>query len=76
MFEVCVFHRLEGCFSELIKNNRKVPFQEIPGTFRMISVKNGEQLVKVCALENMVPSWAQGVNNGRPVTINDRGVPV
>ena len=23
MFEVCVFHRLKGCFCELIENNRK-----------------------------------------------------
>ena len=33
MFEVCVFHRLKGCFSEIIENNRKVPLGEISGTF-------------------------------------------
>ena len=32
MFEVCVFHRLKGCFCELIEN-RKVPFWKIPGSF-------------------------------------------
>ena len=42
----------------------------------MIPVKTGEQPVKVSALGNMVPSWAQGVNNGRPVTINARGASV
>ena len=42
MFEVCVFHRLKGCFSELIKHNKKVPLRKIPGTFGMIPVKNGE----------------------------------
>ena len=36
MFEVCVFHRLKGCFCE-----------KIPGSFRMIPVKTGEQPVKV-----------------------------
>ena len=40
MFEVCVFHRLKGCFCELIENNRKVPFGKIPGTFGKIPVKN------------------------------------
>ena len=33
MFEVCVFHRLKGCFCELIENNRKVPLRKISGTF-------------------------------------------
>ena len=33
MFEVCVFHRLKGCFCELVKHNRKVPFWKIPGNF-------------------------------------------
>ena len=33
MFEICVFHRLKGCFCELIENNRKVPLRKIPGTF-------------------------------------------
>ena len=42
MFEVCVFHRLKGCFCELIKHNRKVPFLKIPGTFMTIPVKTGE----------------------------------
>ena len=42
MFEVCVFHRLKGCFCELIENNRKVPFWKIPGTFGTIPVKTGE----------------------------------
>ena len=41
MFEVCVFHRLKGCFCELIEN-RKVPFRKIPGTFGTIPVKTGE----------------------------------
>ena len=31
----------------LIKNNTKVPFREIPGTFETITVKTGEQPVKV-----------------------------
>ena len=38
---------LKGCFGELIKNNRKVPFRNIPGTFGTIPVKTGEQPVKV-----------------------------
>ena len=42
MFEVCVFHRLKGCFCELIEYNRKVPFWKIPGTFGTIPVKTGE----------------------------------
>ena len=42
MFEVCVFHRLKGCFCELIENNRKVPLRKIPGTFGAIPVKAGE----------------------------------
>ena len=42
MFEVCVFHMLKGCFCELIKYNRKVPFGKIPETFGMIPVKTGE----------------------------------
>ena len=29
-----------GCFCELIKHNRKVPFWKIPGTFGTIPVKN------------------------------------
>ena len=31
MFEVCVFHRLKGCFCELIKYNRKASLRKIPG---------------------------------------------
>ena len=44
MFEVCVFHRLKGCFCELIENNRNVLFIDvkIPGTFGTIPVKTGE----------------------------------
>ena len=42
MFEVCVFHRLKGCFSELINYNRKVPLRKIPGTSETIPVKTGE----------------------------------
>ena len=41
MFEVCVFHRLKGCFCELIENNRKVPLWKIPGTFWTIPVETG-----------------------------------
>ena len=41
-FEVCVFHRLKGCFCELIKYNRKAPLRNVPGTFEMISVKAGK----------------------------------
>ena len=44
MFEVCVFHRLKGCFCELIENNRKVPLRKISGTFWTIPVETG-----VCA---------------------------
>ena len=40
MFEVCVFHRLKGCFCELIKQNRKGYIWNIPGTFGMIPMKN------------------------------------
>ena len=47
MFEGCVFHRLKGCFGELIKNKRKVSFWKLPGTFGTIPVKIGEQPVKV-----------------------------
>ena len=43
MFEVCVFHRLKGCYCELIENNRKVPLGEISGTFGAIPVETGEQ---------------------------------
>ena len=42
MFEVCVFHRLKGCFCELIENNRKVPLRKISGTFWTIPVETGE----------------------------------
>ena len=37
-----VFHRLKGCFCELIENNRKVPFWKISGTLGMIPVETGE----------------------------------
>ena len=30
----------------------------------------------VRALRNMEPCWAQGINKGRPVTINGRRTPV
>ena len=40
MFDVCVFHRLKGCVSELIKQNRKGSIWKIPETFGMIPVKN------------------------------------
>ena len=76
MFEVCVFHRLKGCFCELIKNNRKVPLREISGTFGMIPMETGEQPMKVFIMCNMLAHWAQGVNNGSPVSINGRGAPV
>ena len=75
MFEVCVFHRLKGCFFELIEN-RKVPLGEISGTFRAIPVETGEQPMKVLIMSNMLARWAQGVNNGSPVTINGGGAPV
>ena len=42
MFEVCVFHRLKRVFCELTKNNRKVPFWKIPGTFGAIPVKTAK----------------------------------
>ena len=45
MFEVCVFHRLKGCFCELIEN-RKVPFSKIPGTFGTIPVKLESNLLR------------------------------
>ena len=32
--------------------------------------------MKVCIVCNMVGHWAQSVNDGSPVTINGRGVPV
>ena len=74
MFEVCVFHRLQGCFCELIENNRKVPLWEISGTFGAIPVETGEQpSMKVLIMSNMLARWAQGVNNGSPVTINGGG---
>ena len=73
MFEVCVFHRLEGCFCELIENNRKVSLGEISGTFGAIPVEIGEQPMKVLIMSNMLTRWAQGVNNGRTVTINGGG---
>ena len=76
MFEVCVFHRLKGFFCELIEYNRKVPLWKIPGTFGTIPVKARKYPVKVGALRNIEPSWAQGVINGHPVTINGRRVPV
>ena len=75
MFEVCVFHRLKGCFCELIEN-RKVPLGEISGAFGAIPVENGEQPMKVLIMSNMLARWAQGVNNGSPVTINGGGAPV
>ena len=46
MFEVCVFHRLKGCFCELTENNRKVPFRKIPGTFGKIPVKLESNLLR------------------------------
>ena len=58
MFEVCVFHRLKGCFRELIKNNRKVPLREISGTLGTIPVKTGEQPMKVFIMCNMLARWA------------------
>ena len=76
MFEVCVFHRLKGCFCELIENNRTVPLGEISGTFGAISVEIGEQPMKVLIMSNMLARWAQGVNNGSPVTINGGGAVV
>ena len=45
MFEVCVFHRFEGYFCELINYNRKVPFWKIPGTFGTIPVKTESNLL-------------------------------
>ena len=42
MFEVCVFHRLKGCFCELINYNRKALLWKVPGTFGMVPVKTGE----------------------------------
>ena len=44
MFEVCVFHRLKGCFCELI------------------------EMLRSELMENMETRWAQGVNNGHPIT--------
>ena len=76
MFEVCVFHGLKRCFGELIENNRKVPLGEISGTFGAIPVETGEQPMKVLIMSNMLARWAQGVNNGSPVTINGGGAPV
>ena len=76
MFEGCVFYRLKRCFCELIKDKRKVPLWKIPGTFGTIPVKARRQPVKVRALRNMEPGWAQGINNGCPVTINGQRVPV
>ena len=76
MFEVCVFHRLKGCFCERIENNRKVPLGEISGTFWVIPVETGEQPMKVLIMSNMLARWAQDVNNGSPVTINGGGAPV
>ena len=76
MFEICVFHRLKGCFCELIENNRKVPLRKISGTFGTIPVETGEKPMKVCIVCNMVGRWAQSVNDGSPVTINGRGAPV
>ena len=76
MFEVCVFHRLKGCFCEVIENNKKVPLGEISGTFRVIPVETGEQPMKVLIMSNMLARWAQGVKNGSPVTINGGGAPV
>ena len=76
MFEVCVFHRLKGCFCELIENNRKVPLGDISGTFGVIPVETGEQPMKVLIMSNMLSRWAQGVINGSPVTINGGGAPV
>ena len=39
---VSFFHRLKGCFCELIEYNRKVPLRKIHGTFGTIPVKTGE----------------------------------
>ena len=47
MFEVCVFHRFKRCFGELIKNNRKVAFWKVSGTFGIIPVILREQPIKV-----------------------------
>ena len=76
MFEVCVFPMLKGCYCELIENNRKVPLGEISGTFGAIPVETGEQPMKVLNMSNMLGRWAQGVNNGSPVTINGGGAAV
>ena len=76
MFELCVFHRLKGCFCEHIKYHKKVPLWEISGTFWTIPVEAGKCPVKVRALRNVAPCWAQSINNSRPVTINGRRVPV
>ena len=54
MFEVCVFHRLKGCFCELIENDRKVPFRKIPGTFGTIPVETRELPMKVFIVCNML----------------------
>ena len=71
-----MFHRLKGCFCELIQNNRKVPLGEISGTFGAVPMETGEQPMTVLIMSNMLARWAQGVNNGSPVTINGGGVPV
>ena len=36
----------------------------------------GEQPMMVLIMSNMLARWAQGVNNGSPVTINSGGAPV
>ena len=64
------------CFCERIENNRKVPLGEISGTFGVIPVETGEQPMKVLIVSNMLARWAQGVNNGSPVTINGGAAPV
>ena len=57
MFEVCVFHRLKGCFCELIENNRKVPLGEISGAFGAIPVETGEQPMKVLIMSPRCQQW-------------------
>ena len=39
-------------------------------------METGEQPMKVLIMSNMLARWAQGVNNGSPVTINGGGVSV
>ena len=77
MFEVCVFHMLKGCFVSSLRTTERFHlgrFLELLG--RSLWKLESNLKMKVCIMCNKVGRRAQSVNDGSPLTINGRGVPV